>query len=224
MDKKRRKRFLPATSESDTITPHLDLSVQGTASHIHQNHNVAEALEQGHHLIDWHELHGESRGSSSLHNENDGDEWEYKAVPPKSLWIERHDARTLLDGLSFPQARRQQLNQIDNGIDCSSGYSTHTFSEVGSKEEIAERNFQRFGLLPEFPSCFLGDKSNKKEICREDIEDAAQNEKKMQGDSRPHENDCDEKPFELSEEEMKKLPNNITALVSALDNFIEQET
>ncbi len=201
MDKKGRKRRF-----NDVALPQLpDLTINGEACKIYCHDQVAQSIQGGNHLIQWCHLrgtnHSQSFADGSRDDSNSGEQF----------WIERHDARILLDELTMLQTC-DQLQKIDDGLNRSSNQTCGRFLENGRKyEEVEALDHQRYGLLPELASfdkfrsdCTVSTSTDSKDR----LEDAEMRGIKL----RTQEND--EVLFQLTELEMEKLPENITTLVS----------
>ena len=221
----------------------MDLTISGKRCRIHRNDRVAQSLEEGANLIELHDSNDvghEDNWNSDDHHSGQPSHYDNNMKMGASssvTMVERHDARTLLDDMALEQF----CNQRCAPVDINTGISTNTsqqhlsqqplFDDEGTEEEIAERNFVRYGgLISEYSSCFLRDKKKSADSKPSSRWGARLNSgSKMssfnsedgtsiavQGDQSNSQGG--EEPFQLSEEQMKLLPPAI-ALVSDLYNF-----
>jgi len=189
----------------------IDLTITGGKCRIHRNDHVARSLEEGANLM-------ELQASTKYNCGSNSDESLSSISRSPSLRVDRYDARTLLDGMSLQQLvfnKHHNIN-IDVGI-VSSEHASQPLDEEGSIEEVAARNFERYGMLTEYSSCFL--KSNAK-----DGEEKLASRKSSLGNddcaiaatqTKTNLPDDKEKPFELSEKQLQGMPSDIT-LVSEI--------
>jgi hypothetical protein len=184
----------------------IDLTISGRKCRIHNNDNVARSLEKGTNLI----AIGNSNTNTSWNDGEDdvpGSKVTLLDDDNKSpLLVDRYDARTLLDDISLQQLSDTHSN-IDTGIDASK-CTSHPFKEDGSQEEIKERNFIRYGSCSSYIKHTL-----KKKAAAEDNIAADSKESNSSDESKitklQEQEEKEEEPFQLSEEDLKKLPKDI---------------
>ena len=180
----------------------IDLTISGRKCRIHNNDNVARSLEKGTNLI----AIGNSNTNTSWNDGEDdvpGSKVTLLDDDNKSpLLVDRYDARTLLDVISLQQLSDTHSN-IDTGIDASK-CTSHPFKEDGSQEEIKERNFIRYGLCSSYIKHTL-----KKKAAANSTESCTSNKTKIETNKLQEQEEKEEEPFQLSEEDLKKLPKDI---------------
>lgn len=197
---------------SDTRSS-IDLTITGRKCRIHRNDRVARSLEEGANLIEL--------GADIEYNSWNGDDEKPSIAAPRppALQVERNDARTLLDEISLQQIcdQRRGMDNIDAGVSkASSECASQPLGEEGTEEEIADRNFVRYGGLAEYSSYFLKGKSNDKSKDGEEVR-AATRKKSRWGNTascdgkqaKNNARDEEQAPFELSAEKLKGMPSDI---------------
>ena len=187
----------------------IDLTISGRKCRIHNNDNVAQSLERGTNLI----AIGNTTNTSSWNNDGEDDSGNNRLsddnkLPP--LLVDRYDARTLLDDISFQQISdtHDMHSNIDTGIDASK-CTSQPFTEDGHQEEIEERNFIRYGSCSSYIKYTL-----KKKATAEDNIIAVSKERNSSDELKitklqEQEEKKEEEPFQLSEEDLKNLPKDI---------------
>ena len=202
--------------------PPVDLTITGKKCKIHHNDHVV-SLDEGTNLID---LHPDGGGKNHMWSDGGHDFVPSTSVEECSsstsvLKVDRYDARALLDELSLQQLCSRRHNPaIDSGIIAgSSEYVPQQLEEDGNEEEIEARNFERYGSLAEYSSCFL------KGVPKGKAKDGAENTstKESSGttgsDGTADESTAEkEKAFQLSEDQLKGVPTGIV-LVSAIVQY-----
>ena len=162
----------------------VDLTVTGRRCRIHRDDGVARALAEGKHLmaLDWETPRDDDweTPSRGRRGEVDG----HAAAP---LLVERHDVRTLLDGASLPRRAARSTS--------AAAVAPPPSDEEGTEEEVAARNFVRYGALAE--------RRARSRAASEARDRAAATPARS---SAPEE----EAPFELSEEQSRGMPPNMT--------------
>lgn len=184
-------------------TASFDLTVTGQDCRVQQTKH--SSLQETGHLI---QLSCNNISSSNSWN-NAADEIDksdggslYATEQPLHLLVDRHDARTLMDELSFQQLCHQRLGpsfNADGVINNASSGCHHRgkLEEEGSREEIAQRNIERFGMLPaEYHACTSIGKANVEENSK-------------QRDSSGDNQEVNDEPFEPTEEQRRSLPNDM---------------
>lgn len=197
----------------------LDLTTTGRKCRIHRNDHVVRSLEDGANLMDLlQEETSTSRTKDNDWSRNSDDATSRSLSVSSKVMVDRYDARTLLDEFSLWEAvlhnRHTNMN-IDVGIDATSspGYASQPTDEVGSKEELAARNYERFGTLAEYSSCFLKGETDegeeklafrKSSSTSDDHADASTQHAKTNAPD-----DTEDMPFELSEKVLQGLPSDV---------------
>lgn len=179
-----------------------DLTLHGAGCKIYRDDRLAQSIQGGNHLIDWCRLHDETPYQAYANTLRDN------SVEP--FWIERHDARILLDELSMQQTCEQRRTKINNGINSSLHRFPGQFLENKGKYED-ELDDQRYGLLPGHASFDKGGIDSTKSSftnAKARLEDAETREieSRKQRD--------DDEVFRLTKLELEKMSENITTLVS----------
>jgi len=182
----------------------LELKITGRNCTITRNDHIERSLDEGGNLMEFHQgSNVTSEPSISMPTQCSS-----------SLRIDRYDARLLLDEISLGQVlasnHHHNIN-IDDGI-LSSEYVSQPLQEEGNKEEVAARNFERYGMLAEFHPAFLKSEGGgaeealhdrKPSLGSGDVSIAATQAKQNFPDDK-------EKPFELSEDQLRRFPSGIT--------------
>lgn len=192
---KRRRTNVDAPKSS------FDLTVTGQECRVQQTKHLS--LQETGHII---QLTCNNNISGSWNNAADGidegDGGSHSTIEqPLHLLVDRHDARTLMDELSFQQLCHQRLGPSFNsdGVIHKASSGCHRrckFEEEGSREEIDQRNNERFGMRAEYQACTT--------IGKPDVE-----ENGKQYDSSRDEQEVNDGPFEPTEEQRKSLPNDM---------------
>ena len=200
----------------------IDLTITGRKCRIHDDDNVARSLEKGTNLIAIG--NGDTTTNTSSWINNDGEDGvsgnnrlsdDNKPVPP--LLVDRYDARTLLDDISLQQISdtHDMHNNIDTGINAASSFkcTSQPFKEDGNQEEIEERNFIRYGSCSSYIKHTLKKKAAAEDNIAADKECGTSNKTKIT--KLQEQEEKEEEPYQLSEEDLKKLPKD-TPLVSRI--------
>ncbi|KAL7543989.1 hypothetical protein ACHAXR_013385 [Thalassiosira sp. AJA248-18] len=200
------------------------LSITGRRCRIHRNDHVVRSLEEGANLI---ELRPDTK-----YNWYDGDDNEpssnNSASITSSLRVDRYDARTLLDEMALQQACSNREHGMSIGAVSSQHDVSQPVDEEGDEEEAAARNYERYGGLAEYSSCFLKTSSNdkptdgeeklackKSSLGSDDCTDNAQTISNAQDE---------DQPIQLSEEQLQGLPPNIPLPKTVRINTIIEHT
>mmetsp|Transcript_23957 Transcript_23957/g.50144 ORF Transcript_23957/g.50144 Transcript_23957/m.50144 type:complete len:216 (+) Transcript_23957:84-731(+) len=196
----------------------LDLTITGRKCRIHRNDHVARSLEDGANLMDLlQEETSTSRTKDNDWNRNSDDATSRSLSVSSKVMVDRYDARSLLDEFSLGEAilhNRHNIMNIDVGIDAtlSPGYASQPTDEVGNKEELVTWNYERFGALAEYSSCFVKGETNegeeklafrKSSSTSDDHADASTQHAKTNAPD-----DTEDAPFELSEKVLQGLPSD----------------
>ncbi len=194
----------------------FDLTVTGQECRVQQTKHLS-LQETSHNII---QLSCNNSSSSSWNNAadgiNEGDGGSHCTREQSlHLLVDRHDARTLMDELSFQQLCHQRLGPSFNsdGVINKSSTGCHyrgRFVEEGSQEETDQRNNERFGMLAEYQACNT--------IGKPDVE-----ENGTQHDSSRDDQEVNDEPlFEPTEKQRKSLPNDmILPRTTKQNNIIE---
>lgn len=180
----------------------FDLTVTGQDCRVQQTKHLS--FQDAGHLI---QLSCNISSSNSWNDAADGidegdDGSHYTREQPLHLLVDRHDARTLMDELSFQQLCHQRLGPSFNadGVinKASSGcHQRGKFEEEGSRDEIDQRNFERFGMLPaEYEACTT--------IGKPDDDENGKQDGSSGGDQ-----EVNDEPFEPTEEQRRGIPNGM---------------
>ena len=162
----------------------IDLTITGKKCQVHRNDRVSRSLDDGANLIELHPADDVKHGCSDVRRPSNHD------TSSSKLLVDRYDARTLLDEMSLQQLCNRHPSQKA---------AQPVIEEEGSE---ASRNFERYGMLPEYSSCFLKGSTYEK---------SADGVDKVDSDDRvsAHETIEKEAPFQLREEQLKGLPPGI---------------
>ncbi|KAL9179737.1 hypothetical protein ACHAXT_007707 [Thalassiosira profunda] len=109
----------------------------------------------------------------------------------------------------------------------ASAGASRPLEEDGTKEEIDARNFERFGMLPEYSACFDTSKSKRKSRWGDKPDASNKSEGDADGacgDNGTLPESSKEEAFQLSEENMRGLPGGIQLPKTARQNTIIEHT
>mmetsp|Transcript_9186 Transcript_9186/g.19607 ORF Transcript_9186/g.19607 Transcript_9186/m.19607 type:complete len:228 (+) Transcript_9186:300-983(+) len=180
-----------------------DLTLHGAECKIYRDDRLAQSIQGGNHLIDWCRLHDETPYQAY------GDTLRDNSVEP--FWMERHDARILLDELSMQRTCEQRRTKIDHGLNSSLHQFLGQFLENKGKYEDEALDDQRYGLLPGLASFDKGGIDCTKSTstdAKARLEDAQTRE------IEPRKQQDDDEVFQLTKLELENMSENITTLVS----------
>lgn len=156
---KRCKRSSTKAPSPRVVSTQLDLTITGKECKVYQNENLARSLREGGHLIQLScDNHVTSGNCSWNHGENEKDDdecfasnYETRQQHSFNLLVEKHDARTLMDEFSLQQLCSNQHSRTsfntDGVINKASCLHRVALHEEGSREEINQRNMERFGMF-----------------------------------------------------------------------------
>mmetsp|Transcript_16524 Transcript_16524/g.27935 ORF Transcript_16524/g.27935 Transcript_16524/m.27935 type:complete len:352 (-) Transcript_16524:5-1060(-) len=182
----------------------FDLTITGEVCIVQQK-NQLSSQETGH-LIQLSYNNVSSSSWNTYGDENDEDDGGSHGTRKQSahLLVDRRDARTLMDELSLQQLCHKRLGPSFNtdGVinkDSSGCHHGGELEEEGSREEIDQRNSERFGMLPaEWKACTT--------IGKPDVEE---NDKAEHHDTCEDNKEIDDDPFEPTEEQRRGIPNDM---------------
>ncbi|KAL7431562.1 hypothetical protein ACHAXM_002948 [Skeletonema potamos] len=174
----------------------VDLTITAEECRVQQR-----SLHEGSHLI---QLLCTSANSSSW--KDDGDtKRDTRKQPMHFLMVDRYDARALMDELSLQQLCHRHMCTLFNAdgvINKASSRCLHRSEseEEGSREEMDQRNIERFGMLPaEYQSCTTSQPGvEEKDKKANEHHDTSENNKEI-----------NDEPFELTEEQRYTLPHDV---------------
>mmetsp|Transcript_13610 Transcript_13610/g.22663 ORF Transcript_13610/g.22663 Transcript_13610/m.22663 type:complete len:393 (-) Transcript_13610:305-1483(-) len=247
--KRKRKQHVTAVAPP----PALDLTLKGTACRVTQDDAFAERIEKGFHLINYFEDRfvlsddEESDDGCIVHRDGDmamadcastsanADRADGKNVRNhtdnrtrcRALYMDRYDARMLIDDYSTLCRRWARRTSNYNSADCDVADSGRgrmpplesidvRDKEDGlTKQQIDEINFDRFGALPEYREIFLDDADNDCSKSGAGDQDGHNVKKAVEQD---------EEPLTLTEEEAKYIPTGMVLPTSKRQNGIIQLT
>mmetsp|Transcript_1372 Transcript_1372/g.2200 ORF Transcript_1372/g.2200 Transcript_1372/m.2200 type:complete len:353 (+) Transcript_1372:154-1212(+) len=183
----------------------FDLTITGEVCRVQQK-NQLSSQETGH-LIQLSYNNVSSSSWNTYGDENDEDDGGSHGTRKQSahLLVDRRDARTLMDELSLQQLCHKRLGPsfntdgvINRASGCHHGGELE-LEEEGSREEIDQRNVERFGMLPaEWKACNT--------IGKPDVEE---NDKAEHHDTCEDNKEIDDDPFEPTEEQRRGIPNDM---------------
>ena len=181
----RRRWGVPAPGSSRPVPPPLDLTIAGAPCRIHRDDGVARSLAGEAELMDYY---GGGGGGIGCDGGDGVDGGEGSGTRP--LLMDRYDARTLLDMLPAGRPAEEETEAAKGGGGPPHVYGTDREDGL-SPGEMADANFERFGLLPEYGTVFLPK-----------VEGGDAGGKAMEEEEEEEE----EEPFQPSEEEAGQLP------------------
>lgn len=174
---------------------------------------AVQSLSKGNHLMDLRD-----GVSSNINNDDDEIMSTNSVARHQPLLVERHDVRNLLDPLSLEQLCPRRLrhsldtdrDQTSSLVSSSGQMPRRTEEEEGTEEEVADRNYKRFGSLPEYLSCFSGVDDNRDGDDKgEDANESAEETKETLSSAANDDAQVEEETFVLSEEQLKEYPSGI---------------
>jgi hypothetical protein len=182
----------------NVYAPRVDFAITAEECRVQQQ----RSLHEGGHLI---QLSYNSVNSSSWKDEEGGGSHD-TSKQPMHLLVDRYDARALMDELSLQQLCHRHMGasfNTDGVINKGSSSCLHRgeLEEEGSREEIDQRNIERFGMLPpERQACTTTGKPGveEKDGKAEQHHDESEDNKEI-----------NEEPFEPTEEQRSALPNDV---------------
>lgn len=191
----------------------MDLTITGKRCKIHYDEMAVQSLSKGNHLMDLRD-----GVSSNINNDDDEIMSTNSVARHQPLLVERHDVRNLLDPLSLEQLCPRRLrhsldtdrDQTSSLVSSSGQMPRRTEEEEGTEEEVADRNYKRFGSLPEYLSCFSGVDDNRDGDDKgEDANESAEETKETLSSAANDDAQVEEETFVLSEEQLKEYPSGI---------------
>jgi hypothetical protein len=200
MNQAAKRRKTKVNVNASRVYVPFDLTITGEECKLQQN---SQSLEESGHLI---QLSCNDDKNSNWKNndvdkkdEGDGSHRDTRKQP-MHLLVDRYDARAMMDELSLQQLCHLRKRHIFNtdGVINKSCLHRGELQEEGSREEIYQRNIERFGMLPaESQPCTT--------VAKPDVEDKNGNTEHHDTDNK----EINDGPFEPTEEQRNALPNGI---------------
>ena len=181
----------------------FDLTITGEVCIVQQK-NQLSSQETGHLIqLSYNDVTSNSWNNDVDESDEDDGGSHDKRKQPAHFLVDRHDARTLMDELSLQQLCHKRVGpsfNTDGVINRASGcHHGGELEEEGSREEIDQRNSERFGMLPaEWKACNT--------IGKPDVEE---NDKAEHHDTCEDNKEIDDDPFEPTEEQRRGIPNDM---------------